>query len=165
MHAASRSAQREGGVTIQPFSLWMLVVWGMIFFLSGFFSARTGTNFTTANLPLSSPPPAQSIPHTAEASPAANVPKSTTAEAHAPVVAHVVMKNMKFSPATIEIKKGDTVEWTNEDITPHTATARPIFDSGSIAPDKSWEHTFVKAGTLPYGCTFHPDMKGVVVIK
>ena len=36
----------------------------------------------------------------------------------------MAMKNMKFSPATIDIKKGDTVEWKNDDITPHTRRLR-----------------------------------------
>jgi len=74
------------------------------------------------------------------------------------------MKNMKFSPATIEIKKGDTVEWKNDDITPHTATSA-TFDSASIAPETSWRHTFAEAGSFPYICTFHPDMKASVVVK
>jgi plastocyanin len=74
------------------------------------------------------------------------------------------MKNMKFSPATIEIKKGDTVEWTNDDITPHTATSA-TFDSAAIAPEASWRHTFNDAGNFPYTCTFHPDMKAAVIVK
>jgi len=80
------------------------------------------------------------------------------------LVLHVAMKNMKFSPATIEIKKGDTVEWKNDDITPHTATSA-AFDSGSIASDAGWRHTFTQAGSFPYYCTFHPEMKGTVVVK
>ncbi|HYK23389.1 MAG TPA: cupredoxin family copper-binding protein, partial [Candidatus Acidoferrum sp.] len=80
------------------------------------------------------------------------------------VVANVAMKNMKFSPATIEIKKGDTVEWKNDDITPHTATSA-TFNSGSIASDAAWRHTFTQAGSFPYTCTFHPEMKASVVVK
>lgn len=76
----------------------------------------------------------------------------------------VVVRNMQFSPATLKIKPGDTVEWKNEDITPHTATS-PSFDSGLIAADQSWKHTFTKTGNFPYGCTFHPDMKGTVVVE
>ncbi len=80
------------------------------------------------------------------------------------MVVHVVMKNMKFDPATIEVKSGDTVEWTNEDITPHTSTSAK-FDSASIDSDKSWRHTFTETGDFPYACTFHPDMKGAVIVK
>lgn len=164
MHAIEHE-RRDGRVTIKPFSIWMLAVWGLAFFLAGFFSARPGSNFTATTVDLRNPPPSQSAQLAVETSaPPASAVQNTVADANIPMVAHVVMKNMKYSPATIEIKKGDTVEWTNEDITPHTATA-PQFDSGSLASDKSWKHTFTAAGRFPYGCTFHPDMKGVVVVR
>ena len=31
LHAAVRREQRGGRVTIKPFSLWMLVIWGIVF--------------------------------------------------------------------------------------------------------------------------------------
>jgi plastocyanin/mono/diheme cytochrome c family protein len=92
----------------------------------------------------------------------ANLPGGS--EAAAPQGAQVMIRGMKFNPATIEVKKGDAVEWKNDDITPHTATA-PTFDSGSIAPEKSWRHTFGETGTFPYKCTFHPEMNGTVIVK
>jgi plastocyanin len=164
LHAAIRREKRDGRVTIKPFSLWMLVVVGLVFFFAAFFWARQGADFTATNLDGESPP-AQSSPQTVQTSAASeSAAQSTAVDANAPKVVHVAMKNMKFSPATIEIKKGDTVEWKNDDITPHTATA-PTFDSGSIDPDKSWRHTFADAGSFPYTCTFHPDMKATVIVK
>lgn len=80
-------------------------------------------------------------------------------------VVSVVMEKMVFSPAKVEIKKGEVVEWTNKDITPHTATSPAFGDSGALASGKSWKHKFTDAGTFPYTCTFHPTMKGVVVVK
>ena len=166
LHAVDRREKRDGRVTIKPFSLWMLVVWGLVFFFAGFFWARPGADFTATSVNPGNPPQTQSTPQAVETGTAsASAVQSTVADANAPAVAHVAMKNMKFSPATIQIKKGDTVEWTNEDITPHTATAAPFFDSGSIASDQSWQHTFTEAGDFPYGCTFHPDMKAEVVVK
>ena len=165
LHAAIRGEQRDGRITIKPFSLWLLAVLGLAFFFAGFFSARHGADFSATNVDWGNAQPAQStLPavQTSAASPSAL--QNTAADANAPVVAHVAMKNMKFSPATIEIKKGDTVEWTNDDITPHTTTS-PTFDSGSIDPDKSWRHTFSDAGSFPYACTFHPDMKAAVTVK
>lgn len=154
---------REDGnspVTIKPFSLWMLIVCGLTFFFAGFCSSRYGIDF-------SSPGSAQSAP-VSETLPAAGIPASSAPsavpDAHAPAVVHVVMRNMKFDPATVEVKTGDVVEWKNEDITPHTATSTS-FDSASIDPDKSWKHTFVEPGNFPYNCTFHPDMKAVVTVK
>jgi plastocyanin len=88
-----------------------------------------------------------------------------TSQTNQVAVVKVAMHNMQFSPATVDIKKGDVVEWTNDDITPHTATSPSFGDSGAIAPGKSWRHTFTQAGNLPYACTFHPTMKGVINIR
>ena len=81
------------------------------------------------------------------------------------IVTKVAMKDMQFAPSTVEIKVGGTVEWTNDDITPHTATSPVFGDSGAVLSDKTWSHTFNDAGDFPSGCTFHPDMKGTVVVK
>jgi len=165
LHAALRCEKGDGRLTIKPFSLWMLVVCGLVFFFAGFFLARHGADFTATNVDRGTLPAAQSTPQPVQTGTAsASVAQSTVADATAPVVTHVAMKNMKFSPATIEIKKGDTIEWKNDDITPHTATSA-TFDSGSIASDAAWRHTFTQAGSFPYTCTFHPEMKGTVIIK
>jgi plastocyanin len=165
LHAAVRREKGYGLVTIKPFSLWILVICGFVFFFAGFFLARRGADFTATNVDRGNPPPAQSTLQAVQTGTAsASAVQSTVADANAPVVAHVAMKNMKFSPATIEIKKGDTVEWKNDDITAHTATSA-TFDSGSIASDAAWRHTFTQAGSFPYKCTFHPDMKASVVVK
>jgi plastocyanin len=165
LHAGIQREKADGRVTVKPFSLWMLVVLGLAFFFAGFFSARHGAEFTATNLDRGNPPPAQSTLQAVQTGTAsASAVQSTVAEANAPMVAHVAMKNMKFSPSTIEIKKGDTVEWKNDDITPHTATSA-TFDSASIAPETSWRHTFTETGNFPYICTFHPEMKAAVIVK
>ena len=165
LHAAVRREKRGGRVTIKPFSLWMLVIWGIVFFFAGFFSVRHGSHFTATNVDRGNPPAAQSTLQAVQTGTAsASAVQSPVADGNAPLVLHVAMKNMKFSPATIEIKKGNTVEWKNDDITPHTATSA-AFDSGSIASDAGWRHTFTQAGSFPYYCTFHPEMKGTVVVK
>jgi len=46
----------------------------------------------------------------------------------APAVVKVSMRNMQFSPKTLRVKKGTVVEWTNDDIVPHTVTSAS-FDS------------------------------------
>src|SRR5688572_27222320 len=38
-------------------------------------------------------------------------------------VLHVSIQGLQFSPATLEVKKGDVVEWKNDDLIPHTATS------------------------------------------
>lgn len=89
---------------------------------------------------------------------------SAPANAVASDVTQVSMRNLQFSPVTIEVKKGDVVEWKNDDLVPHTATCA-AFDSGTIISGKSWRHTFTNAGNFSYVCTFHPAMKGVVNVK
>jgi len=165
LHAAIRREERDSRVTIKPFSLWVLVICGLTIFFAGFFSSRYGHNFSSTRKPgnaVQSEANLERVPTTMNV-PAAD--HSTVANSDASAVVHVIMRNMKFSPASVEIKPGETVEWTNEDITPHTATAAPLFDSGSIDSDKSWRHTFTEPGNFPYTCTFHPDMKAVVTVK
>jgi plastocyanin len=82
----------------------------------------------------------------------------------APAIVKVSMRNMQFSPKTIRVRKGTVVEWKNDDIVPHTATS-VSFDSGSLSPGKSWQHTFNEAGQFHYVCTFHPTMTGVVIVR
>jgi len=90
--------------------------------------------------------------------------KGAAAEPSAPAVVKVSMRNAQFYPRTLRIRKGDVVEWKNDDLVPHTATSAS-FDSGSMNPGTAWRHTFTKAGQFAYVCTFHPTMTGVVVVK
>src|ERR1044072_194116 len=62
LHAAIRQEQRGGLVTIKPFSLRMLVIWGIVFFFAGFFLARHGADFPATNVDRGNPPAAQSTP-------------------------------------------------------------------------------------------------------
>jgi plastocyanin len=156
--------KRKGRVTIEPFSVWMLVVVGVVFFFAGFFWARPDTDFTATNRDLNAPPAQSNPPAVQTSSASASAAQSKVGDASAAAVVQVMIRNMKFDPPNLEVKKGDTVEWKNDDITPHTATSA-TFDSASIAPETSWRHTFSEAGTFPYLCTFHPDMKGAVIVK
>jgi len=114
--------------------------------------AGRGASFTEADL--------QSVPADANLAGGEN----GAAQPGAARVVEVTIRNMKFNPPSVEVRVGDTVEWKNDDITPHTATSA-TFDSGSIDPDGSWRRTFTEGGDIPYSCTFHPEMKGVVSVK
>lgn len=91
--------------------------------------------------------------------------KASAVTAPAPVITKVTMQNMQYSPTSVVIEKGGTVEWTNKDLTPHTVTSPAFGDSGALMSDKSWSHQFNEVGEFPYGCTFHPTMKGTVIVK
>jgi plastocyanin len=77
----------------------------------------------------------------------------------------VLIEGMQFKPAAITVKSGDTVEWQNRDVVPHTVTASGSFDSGAIEPGKSWKHTVTQAARHEYVCKFHPGMKAVLVVQ
>lgn len=91
--------------------------------------------------------------------------KSATAPARA---ATVVIRNFAFEPATLTVHVGDTVEWKNADVVPHTATdeaQRPAFDSAKIDIGGSWRYVTQKKGTYKYFCTLHPNMTGTLVVE
>ena len=81
--------------------------------------------------------------------------------------AHVTLQNLQCLPERVEIAKGETVTWDNRDLTPHTVTSQDggELNSGSIEADASWSHTFAQPGTFAYYCTYHPEMKGTIVVK
>ncbi|RFZ91347.1 amidase [Mucilaginibacter conchicola] len=77
----------------------------------------------------------------------------------------VSIKDFAFSPATITIKKGESVTWTNSDSAPHTATEDAgAFDSGSLATGAKFSKSFAATGTFTYHCTFHSNMVNAKVI-
>jgi plastocyanin len=76
-----------------------------------------------------------------------------------------------YQPNPVQVSVGSTVTWTNDDAQPHTATsgqnATPdgTFDSGIMAPQGTFEHTFTEAGEFPYFCLLHPNMVGTVSVS
>ena len=87
------------------------------------------------------------------------------AAADRPQTHEVVIQGLLYVPATLKVKRGDVVIWTNKDPFPHTATAAGSFDSGSIAAGKAWQFKARKAGTFAYVCTLHSNMKGVIQVE
>lgn len=83
----------------------------------------------------------------------------------APAVHTVVIDGFAFKPAQLTVKLGDTVVWRNNDPVPHTATAKGVFDSGSIAAGGTWKHVTTKRGRHDYVCSFHPNMKGTLIVE
>ena len=77
----------------------------------------------------------------------------------------VTIENMQFAPATLTVKRGDTVTWVNDDLVPHTATAGNTFDSKSIEPGKSWSWVAKASTQLKYVCTLHPSMTATLVVQ
>jgi plastocyanin len=71
-----------------------------------------------------------------------------------------------FSPPEITVTIGTTVIWVNHDETPHTIAAGDhAFVSKALDTDDSYAHTFDRDGDVPYFCTVHPFMTGMVHVR
>jgi len=80
--------------------------------------------------------------------------------------ASVTISDFKFTPDSVTVNVGDTVTWTNDGPSVHTATADDgSFDTGSLREGESGSATFTQAGTISYICQPHPFMKGTIVVQ
>ena len=82
----------------------------------------------------------------------------------APAQAVVELKNFKFIPDQVTIKRGGSVTFVNKDSATHTATAAD-FDSGDLKQDASFTQTFEKTGNTNVKCKYHPSMSLKVIAK
>jgi plastocyanin len=77
-----------------------------------------------------------------------------------PVLRHVTIQAFRYRPADLQAEVGDTVEWRNRDIVPHTATARNRrWDAGDIQPGAVGRVVLRERGAQPYGCLYHREMQ------
>ncbi len=102
----------------------------------------------------------------------------------------ISIKSFAFNPATVEVAKGTTVTWTNEDPINHTVTtgtpppsgpplpsgASPTpspslstgdgrINSGRIQATSTFSFTFNEVGTFTYFCAVHPRMVATITVK
>jgi len=82
----------------------------------------------------------------------------------APKILHVDIRAMAYSPDALAVSVGDTVEWTNDDLVPHSVTSS-TFDSKAIAPHQTWSYVAKTPGDFAYGCTFHTMMVAAIVVR
>jgi plastocyanin len=90
-----------------------------------------------------------------------------TADAQTAPVSHTVrIEAMQFSPASLEVKAGDTIRWINSDPFAHEVSAdNKAFHSGAIQAGKSWTFKVTAKGVFPYFCGLHPGMKASIVVR
>jgi len=77
----------------------------------------------------------------------------------------VSIKDFEFAPAAITAKVGDLVLFTNAGAVPHNAT----LDAGGCAtpnvqPGSSDGLRFTVAGSYPFHCSIHTQMKGTITV-
>ena len=83
---------------------------------------------------------------------------------HAETVA-VAITGFAFVPATVNAAVGDTIEWTNLDFAPHTAS-KPggAWTTGPIKNGGVGRFVVTEPGVFGYICQYHPAMKGQIVV-
>jgi plastocyanin len=93
-------------------------------------------------------------------------PATQTPQTTMPAPISVAIKSSTFTPDIVEISKGTTVIWTNDDGVGHTVTSiTGAFDSGNIGPGKTYSYTFNQAGPFEYSCANYPSMAhGKVIV-
>ena len=85
-----------------------------------------------------------------------------TVSAAASEVVHITIHDLAFSPAEVNAKVGDTIEWVNSDFVDHTATAKGGAWDVAVATRKSAQFKLVQRGTVAYYCKIHPNMTGTI---
>jgi LPXTG-motif cell wall-anchored protein len=92
--------------------------------------------------------------------------EASTPKARAAANGGVTIADFAFSPTTVTVNEGDTVTWTNNGPTPHSATASDgSFDTGILRKGQTGSHAFDVPGTYSYFCQPHPYMKATVVVQ
>ena len=76
----------------------------------------------------------------------------------------ISMVNLEIAPREVSAKVGDTIEWVNNDVFAHTATAKNGDWDVMLPPKKSGSLVLKKAGTFDYYCRFHPNMKATLTV-
>lgn len=91
--------------------------------------------------------------------------------AGAAVERDVSVKFQRFTPHQVIAVTGDTVKWTNQEVTNVSSLANHnlvenngLFNS-PLAKGATFSYLFAAPGTYQYHCSLHPGMHGVVVVS
>jgi amicyanin len=80
--------------------------------------------------------------------------------------AQVTISGFAFAPATLTIKVGTEVTWTNMDSVAHNVVSSSgnELDSPLIPQNGTYLHVFNTPGTYDYRCGVHPTMLGTIIV-
>ncbi len=79
---------------------------------------------------------------------------------------NVTVSNFAFTPSSVTIAPGDTVQWNFTSLhssTSDATTGPEVWNSGLLSTG-SFSHTFATVGTWTYHCSLHTFMKGSVQV-
>lgn len=89
-----------------------------------------------------------------EAAPAAPTHKIHTVE----------IRQMKFEPEVITVKKGDKIVFVNHDLVNHDVTEEgKTWSSSTLEPEKYW--ALIATESQNYYCSLHVVMKGKIIVE
>lgn len=101
-----------------------------------------------------------------------SVPRESAQEGPPPVrtaqagVHDVGIRNFVYHPASLSIRVGETVRWTNFDPAPHDAIPYTgSWKTPLLKVNESASQIFSAPGIYPYYCSVHPAMRGTVEVK
>lgn len=97
-----------------------------------------------------------------------------SSSAHTPQAIMVFMLSSRFDDSAVDVKRGDTVRWTNKDSQPHWPASNPHpahtnlsgFDAlRPLGTGESYEFTFEQRGVFGYHDHLNPAVAGTVIVK
>ena len=77
----------------------------------------------------------------------------------------VIISQMQFIPAALNVKIGDTIIWINKDLVDHDITSdkKDSFYSDTLHVGSTWK--MAVKDSAGYHCSIHPTMLGRLVLK
>jgi plastocyanin len=130
-------------------------------------NASPTASSTATPTAIATPKPAP----TPTAAPVRSTPRPTLPPTPRPTAPPPVMTasisavDFGFRPATVTVRAGTRITFTNRGAATHTFTANAgLFNSGDVASGQSYSFTFMAAGTYVYHCQIHPMMTGTVTV-
>jgi plastocyanin len=80
-------------------------------------------------------------------------------------MAIVSVVDFGYMPSVTRIQVGQTVVWRNGGRELHDVTGEDDWHSGPVEPTREYRHTFGFEGSFNFRCSFHPDMRGTIVVQ
>jgi plastocyanin len=91
---------------------------------------------------------------------------SESSDDAADAAATVTIENQAFSPDSLTVASGDTIEVNNEDGVRHTFTSDDAgFDTEVPGGDSDTAVVDAEPGTYEFRCTIHSTMKGTITVE
>jgi len=136
-------------------ALMPLIVFALLLLLAGC-DATSTVGTTPTDTPTTVATAQATAQATATTAPSACAPTAGT---------NVTVEDFSFTPASLTVKVGTTVTWTNTGGVTHTVTSNTGLFGCSVDPGAKVSVKFTQVGVYPYHCAIHPSlMKGTITV-